>query len=62
MVLNVPKLSIVVNIISINHDNLSQLYFKIGDQYYLIKNSEKPVKLYPVSDKSLIKELDFLNE
>ena len=62
VVLNVPKLSIVENIISINPDNLSQLYFKIGDQYYLIKNSEKPVKLSPVSDKSLIKELDFLNE
>ena len=44
---------------------ISQLYLKIGDQYYFIKKTENPMRLYPVSDKSLIEDLkriEFLNE
>lgn len=62
IVLNIPKVSIVGNVISIDPDNLSKLYLRVGDQYYSIEKSEKPVKLNPISDKSLIQELDFLNE
>jgi hypothetical protein len=62
VVLNIPKVSVVGNVISINPNNLSQLYLKIEGQYYFIKSTEKPMKLYPVSDKSLIQQLDFLND
>jgi hypothetical protein len=65
VVLNIPKVSVVGNVISINPSNLSQLYLKIEGQYYFIKSTEKPMKLYLVSDKSLIEELkriEFLNE
>ncbi len=65
VILNVPMVSVVENIISINPNNLSQLYLKIEDQYYLIKNTQNPVKLTLVTDKSLIEQLrriDFLNE
>lgn len=57
VVLNVPKVSIVKNIISINPNNLSEFYINLEGKYYLIKNTEAPLKLYPVTDKKEIEKL-----
>ncbi len=57
MVLNFPNVSIVKKIISTNPNNLSELYIKIEDKYYLIKNSEVPLKLFPIKDE---KEIEIL--
>lgn len=64
-ILNLPKVTVIENIISINPSNLSKFYINIQGQYYLIETNEKPVKLVPVADKSLIENLQrviFLND
>jgi len=57
VVLNVPKVSIVKNIIYINLNSLSEFYINLEGKYYLIKNTEAPLKLYPVTDKKEIEKL-----
>ena len=57
VVLNVPHVSIIKNIIAINPNNLSEFYISIEGKYYLIKNTEAPLKLYPITDKKDIEKL-----
>lgn len=62
---NLPMLIEIKNIISIDPENLSKFYINIGEQYYLIETNKKPVKLIPVTNKSIIESLqkvEFLNE
>jgi hypothetical protein len=64
-ILNLPKVTVIENIISIDPSNLTNFYINIKGQYYLIEKNEKPVKLVPVVDKSLIENLQriiFLND
>ncbi len=64
-ILNLSKISIVDNIISISPNSVSKLYIKIDGKYYLIEMNLRPVKLIPVSDKTKIESLqkiEFLNE
>ena len=56
-ILNLPKVTVIENIISINPSNLSKFYINIKGQYYLIETNLKPVKLVPLTDKSLIENL-----
>jgi len=58
VVLNVPKVTVINNIICINPNNLSELYIKIENKFYLIKKTEMPIKLLPLDDKKLIEELN----
>lgn len=65
VILNLPKVTVIENIISIDPSNLSKFYINIKGQYYLIETNANPVKLLPLSDKSLIEDLqriEFLNE
>ena len=57
VVLNVPQVSIIKNIIAINPNDLSEFYISIEGKYYLIKNTEAPLKLYPITDKKDIEKL-----
>ena len=64
-VLNLPKVTVIENIISINPSNLSKFYFKIQGTFYLIETNAKPVKLVQVVNTSLVdslKTIEFLNE
>jgi hypothetical protein len=64
-ILNLPKVTVIENIISIDASNLSKFYINIQGKYYLIETNKKPVKLVPVVDKSLIENLQriiFLND
>lgn len=63
--LNLPKVTVIENIISIDPNHLSTFYIKIKGKYYLIETNSKSAKLTPLEDKTLIKKLqtiEFLNE
>lgn len=65
VVLNIPKVTVIENIISIEPNNLSKLYIKIEGRYYLIENTKAPLKLIPLTNKKLIQDLrdiEFINE
>jgi hypothetical protein len=63
-VLNLPKVTVIENIISIDLKDLSTFYIKIQGKYYLIETNSKPAKLVPLKDKTLVEKLqtiEFLN-
>jgi hypothetical protein len=62
VVLNVPTINVVNNIISIDPNNLSELYIKLEDTFYIIQKTETPIKLRPIIDRKLIDTLnDIIN-
>ena len=64
-ILNLPKVTVIENIISINPSNLSKFYIKIKGTFYFIETNAKPVKLVRVVNTSLLdslKTIEFLNE
>lgn len=64
-ILNLPKVTVIENIISINRSNLSKFYIKIQGSFYQIETNTKPVNLVRVVNTSLVdslKMIEFLNE
>jgi hypothetical protein len=57
VVLNLAKVTVIENIISIDPSNLSKFYINIRGKYYLIETNANPVILVPLTDKSLIEDL-----
>jgi hypothetical protein len=65
VVLNLPKTTVLGNVISIDPSSLSKFYISIEGKYYLIEINKNPVHLHPINDRSLLESLhtiEFLNE